>query len=80
MLIIKLQQCLYAFVHLSKTHLKFKSREISFDQNIHFSCQIVLKFCTEHGSYTAVLCAKFQKTIWQLSKIYGHTRLREIWL
>ena len=23
-------------------------------------CPIILKFCTQHGSYTAVLCAKFQ--------------------
>ena len=35
--------------------------EISFGDNIHHSWWIVLKFCTEHGSVTAVLCAKFQK-------------------
>ena len=44
----------------SKTHLKLKSREISFVHNIRFSCPIVLKFCTEHGSITAVLCATFR--------------------
>ena len=41
----------------SETHLKLKSREISFVHNIR---PIGLKLCTEHGSDTAVLCAKFQ--------------------
>ena len=41
-------------IYPSKTHLKLKSREISFIHNIRFSCPIVLKFCTEHGSITAV--------------------------
>ena len=27
------------------------------------NCWIVLKFCTEHGSITAVLCAKFQNDL-----------------
>ena len=44
----------------SETHLKLKSRDISFVHNIRFHCPIGLKFCTEHGSDTAVLCAKFQ--------------------
>ena len=44
----------------SETHPKLKSREISFVHNVRFSCPIFLKFCTEHGSITAVLCAKFQ--------------------
>ena len=43
-----------------ETHLKTKSREISFAHNFRFNCPIVLKFCTEHGSDTAVPCAKFQ--------------------
>ena len=38
-----------------------KSREISFTHNLILSYQIILKFCTEHGSDTAVFCAKFQK-------------------
>ena len=29
----------------------------------HFICEIVLKFCTEHDSDTAVLCAKFQNDL-----------------
>ena len=33
---------------------------MSFIHNIHLSCPIVSKCCTEHGSDTAVLCAKFQ--------------------
>ena len=40
--------------------LKPKSREISFANILFISYPIVLKFCTEHGSDTAVLCAKFQ--------------------
>ena len=33
----------------------------------HFSCQIIFKICTEHGSDTSMLCAKFQNdlTTWQ---------------
>ena len=34
----------------SETHLKLKSREISFVHNTRFNCPIVLKFCTEHGN------------------------------
>ena len=44
----------------SETHIKLKSRENSFAHNIRFSCSIVLKLCTEHGSVTAVLYVKFQ--------------------
>ena len=44
----------------SETHLKPKSREISFAHNLLCGYPIVITFCTEHGSDTAVLCAKFQ--------------------
>ena len=44
----------------SKRHLKLKSCKISFPHNLLLSCQIVFKFCTEHGSITAVLCTKFK--------------------
>ena len=37
-----------------------QSRKILFIHNIHLDNSIILKFCTEHGSNTAVLCAKFQ--------------------
>ena len=43
-----------------ETHLKLKSREISFVHNTRFNNPIVLKFGTDHGWITAVLCAKFQ--------------------
>ena len=33
---------------------------LGWNRNISFSCSIVLKFCTEHDSNTAVLCVKFQ--------------------
>ena len=43
-----------------ENHLKLKSREISLLYNTRLCDSIVLKFFTEHSSYTAVLCAKFQ--------------------
>ena len=43
-----------------ETHLKLKSREVSFACNLFSSYPIILKFCTEHGNITAMLCAKFQ--------------------
>ena len=49
--------------HPSETHIKLRSREISFAHNSLRNCQIVLKYCTEHGSITAVLCAKFQNDL-----------------
>ena len=63
--------CWHSIAHLwgllsyraSETHLKLKSHEISFIHNIHISYQIVLQFCTEHGSITAVLCAKLQNNL-----------------
>ena len=39
-----------------ESHFQPKSREISLTHNINFSCPTLLKFCTEHGSVTAVLC------------------------
>ena len=52
-------------IYLSEIHLKLKSRETSFIHNICFSYPIILKFFTEHGSDTAMLCAKFQN-VWVL--------------
>ena len=42
-----------------QTILKQKYHEISFARNVLLICRIVLKFPTEHGSITAVLCANF---------------------
>ena len=44
----------------SETDLKPKSREISFAHNLLLSYLIVLKFCTEHGSGSAVVYANFK--------------------
>ena len=56
----------------SETHLKFKFCEISVVHNNRFICPIVSKFCTEHDSITAVLCAKFQNNwisyTWNIGK------------
>ena len=43
-----------------ETPFKSKSRESSFAHNSLLNRAIVLKFCTEHRSDTAVLCAEFQ--------------------
>ena len=43
-----------------ETSLKLKSSEILFVHYLFLRRQIVSKFCTEQGSVTAVLCAKFQ--------------------
>ena len=44
----------------SKVHFKLKYIQISFDHDFCLSCEIILESCTEHGSITAMLCAKFQ--------------------
>ena len=45
--------------------------QISFVHNIRFNCPIGLKFCTEHGSNTAVLCATFQSDRWTGAWVMG---------
>ena len=44
----------------SEMHLDLKPCEALFAHNLFCSCPIVLKFGTEHGNDTAMLCAKFQ--------------------
>ena len=46
--------------YLSETHLKPKSCEISFACNLFINYPIVMTFCTEHASDTAMLCTNFQ--------------------
>ena len=41
---------------------------------------MILKFSTEPGSGTAVLCAKFQKRFWNWKGCYGQRKIREIWV
>ena len=41
--------------YLSETHLKPKSREISFAHNLSVSYAIILKISTDHGSDTVKL-------------------------
>ena len=50
-------------VYPPETHVKFKSHEISFLQNICSKYPIVLKMCAEYGSVTAVLGTKFSKRL-----------------
>ena len=52
-------------VNFVRWFIPFVPREISFAHNSCFSWPIALKFCTEHGSFTAVLFAKFQ-TDWTI--------------
>ena len=50
----------YNIEHPPEIHLRHISRKISFVQDYIRIQLLILKFCTEHGSVTAVLCAKFQ--------------------
>ena len=43
-----------------KSILNSKFCEISFAHNNYFCHPIILRFCSEHGSFAAMLCAKFQ--------------------
>ena len=45
--------------YLSETHLKLKSRKISFVHNIRVNNLIIFKFGTEYGSIIAVRCVKY---------------------
>ena len=47
-------------INPSETDLKYKFRKDAFVHRNLISCPIVLKFCTEHGSTTAVPGAKSQ--------------------
>ena len=60
----KAQGCC-AIGYPSETHLKLKSRKISFSHNIHFSYPIILKFCRAWQYHCHALCKIF-KMIQQL--------------
>ena len=62
-----------------KLIFKPKSHKIWFAHCLFTTHPIILKFCTEHGSYTAVLCAKFQKWLDNRNGCHGWTR-RKIWV
>ena len=47
----------------SEMYLSLKSRVISLVHNLLLNCQIISKFCTEHGSIIAVLCANCQNDL-----------------
>ena len=64
----------------SRNLSKLKYHEISLFHKISFSCQIVLKFCKEHGTVIAVLCAKFSKRLGICKITYWQMRFREIWV
>ena len=49
----------------SENHLQLISRKISFAHNIQVNILIVLQFCIENCSITAVLCTKFQN-VWTI--------------
>ena len=54
---------------LSKISLKIKTQNIWYACNINLYCPTVSKFCTEHGSVTAVLCAKFSN-LWTIKNVF----------
>ena len=47
-------------IYPSATHFQLKPCVKFLAHNLFLNCPIVSKFCTEHGSDTAMLCAKFQ--------------------
>ena len=65
-----------------ETQLKELSWNL-FVHNINLSCPIILKFCTKHGSGTAMLCAKFRND-WATEKylmgIQDFTRFELRWV
>ena len=58
----------------SETHLKLKSRKVSFAHILFLSHQIIFKFCTEHDRDTAVLCVQNFKTIEWLNQFFMDDR------
>ena len=44
-------------------HLKLRYWENSLANNSLLCCQVIVKLCAEHGSDTAVLCAKFENEL-----------------
>ena len=53
---------------------ELKSHEMLFVHNLLLSVLIILKFCTVHGSATAMPCAKFQNDWATRNGCYGQTR------
>ena len=53
-------------IECPSTRLVLKSCKMLFVGNWFFNCLIILKFCMQHDSITAVLCVKFQNDL-QLS-------------
>ena len=67
----------YCMEHPMENHLKLKFCKILFAHNIHFNWPIIFKFCTEHGSFTAVLCAKFQNALVMRNKLWVNSISQE---
>ena len=64
-----------------KTHTRLQFCTNLFVHNIDWSCWFILKFCTEHGSITAMLCVKFQND-WATEKLVvgqWYVSLRAVW-
>ena len=61
----------------SKFWLKCKFHKTSLTCNTHFSGQILPKFCTEHGSHTAVLWTNFRR-ICLIRNCHGNVRFELI--
>ena len=47
--------------HLAETHLKLKSADDLFTDNLFLHWPITVKCCTEHGSDTTIFSTEFQK-------------------
>ena len=67
----------YNMEYPSKNHLKLIKCHLPITV---FVDHIILKFCTEHGSDTAVLCTKFQNDMTNEKSVMVKTRFDEIWI
>ena len=69
--------------HPSETHLKLKTREISFVYKISFSWQIVINWlhrAQQFQQYQCRLLCKISNRFGNCEISYGQTSLREIWV
>ena len=48
-------------IHLAETHLKLKSAEDLFTDNLFLHWLITVKCCADHGSDTTIFSTEFQK-------------------
>ena len=67
-------------IRYPSTHCKVKSHGISYAHNLFLNHQVILNFCTEHGSDTAMLCAKVQNDLtFEMNAMDERDFAKKIW-